>query len=200
MKKDKFISDESLIKDYQSGNEACLETLIHRHKSRVFTFIVRKVKNRELADDIFQDSFIKAVCSLKQNKYVEDGKFPAWLIRIAHNMIIDHFRKNKIKKEFLPSNDFIFMNGTPNELEHSIEDQIITQQTHKELNNLILLLPDVQKEVLHLRLFCDLSFKEIAEETNVSINTALGRMRYALINLKKLIEEKKIHVAIPTLQ
>lgn len=200
MKKDKFISDESLIKDFQAGNEACLETLIHRHKSRVFTFILRKVKNRELADDIFQDSFIKAVCSLKQNKYVEDGKFSAWLIRIAHNIIIDHFRKNKIKKEFLPSNDFIIMNGTANDLEYSIEDQIITQQTHKELNNLILLLPDVQKEVLHLRLFCDLSFKEIAEETNVSINTALGRMRYALINLKKLIEEKNIQLEIPALQ
>lgn len=200
MEKLKFQSDEILIQNFISGNEQCLETLITRHKSKIFSHILKKVHNRELAEDVFQDAFIKVIACLKQGKYTEDGKFSAWVIRIAHNLIIDFYRKSKNKKEVVPNFDIACLFSSNQEIEHSIEDQMITKQTHTEIAKLIEFLPPVQQEVLNFRIYCNLSFKEIAEETNVSVNTALGRMRYAIINLKKLIDEKQIHISTPTLQ
>lgn len=200
MKELKLLSDEILIKDFLSGNELCLEILITRHKTKIYSHILKKVKKRELAEDIFQDAFIKAVTSLKQGKYIEDGKFPAWIIRIAHNLMIDYFRKTKNRKEITPNFDIYSIIMPNQEVECNIEDQMITQQTYSEVEKLIDLLPPIQKEVLWLRIYCDLSFKEIAEETNVSVNTALGRMRYALINMKKLIETKHIFICTPSIQ
>ncbi len=199
MEKLKFVSDEILITDFLSGNEMSLEVLVKRHKSKIFSHILKKVRNRELAEDIFQDAFIKAVINLKQGKYTEDGKFSAWVIRIAHNLLIDHYRKSKKNKEVYPNSDILTMVFPEQELEHSIEDQIITTTTYHEISKLIAFLPPMQQEVLNYRINCNLSFKEIAEETNVSVNTALGRMRYALINLKRLINDNNIYISTPTL-
>lgn len=200
MKELKLLTDEILIKEFLSGNELCLEVLITRHKAKIYSHILKKARKRELAEDIFQDAFIKAVTSLKDGKYTEDGKFAAWIIRIAQNLIIDYFRKNKNRKEITPNFDIYSFIAPNQELECNIEDQIITKQTYSEVEKLIDMLPPIQKEVLRLRIYCNLSFKEIAEETNVSVNTALGRMRYALINMKKLIDTNKIYICTPSIQ
>ena len=192
-------TDEVLIKSYLNGNETSLTHLIERYQGKLFAFILKRIKNRELANDLFQEVFVKVVIGLKANKYAEDGKFGAWLLRIAHNIIIDHFRRAKKNREIIPNFDNLILNTTQPELEHNIEDKLITASTFVELGNLMHLLPPSQKEVIYLRFFCDMSFKEIAEETNVSVNTALGRMRYALSNLKRLIVEKKINLSAPTI-
>ncbi len=187
------LSDKELIGSYLQGNHACLEILINRHQNRVYAYILMITKNKELADDLFQDTFIKVINTIRSGSYNEEGKFLQWVMRIAHNLIIDHFRKsNRIpvidnnKKE-----DFdIFENL--NIMDESIEDKIITEQIHKDVRKLIELLPAEQREVLYMRHYAEMSFKDIAEVTDVSINTALGRMRYALINLRKIISENKI--------
>lgn len=196
MPKQQFIDDHELVTLYTNGNESALETLIHRHKRRLFTYIFMIVKNRELAEDIFQDTFLKVVGTLKKGHYNEEGKFLPWVQRIAHNLIIDHFRKD---------NRMPTISGGTNEdgEEYSIfdiikmregntEDKIVKKQVHKDLRQLVNMLPMEQKEVLMMRHYFDMSFKEISEQTNVSINTALGRMRYALINLRKLAKENNI--------
>jgi RNA polymerase sigma-70 factor (ECF subfamily) len=185
------IPDSLLVKNYVAGDESALATLIQRHQSKIFGFIYSKVADRDVSDDIFQDTFIKVIKTLKSNSYNEEGKFLPWVMRIAHNLVIDHFRKNKKMPMFRETEEFsIFSIMTDNQ--PSIENQIITTQVETDLKRLIEELPDDQKEVLVMRMYQDLSFKEIAELTGVSINTALGRMRYALLNLRKVIEKNNI--------
>ena len=185
------IDDASLVNSYISGNEAALETLIKRHQSRIFGFIYSKVGDRDLADDIFQDTFIKVIRTLKSNAYNEEGKFLPWVMRIAHNLIVDHFRQNKKMPLYRETEEFsIFSVMTDDSL--TIENKIISDQVTKDLRQLVEELPDDQKEVLTMRLYQDMSFKEISEATGVSINTALGRMRYAVINLRKVIDKHQI--------
>ena len=185
------LSDSELVERYLSGSEISLEILISRHQSRIFNFINSKVQNRDTAEDIFQDTFIKVIRTLKGGQYNEEGKFLPWVMRISHNLVIDFFRKNnrmpKVKntEEF---DIFQFISDSSLNAEHTmVQDQIV-----KDLQKLVQELPEDQKEVLIMRLYRDMSFKEIAKNTNVSINTALGRMRYAIINLRKLIDENKI--------
>lgn len=190
------ISDRELISEYLSGNHFSLEKLIHRHKNRVFAYILMVVKDKQLADDIFQDTFIKVINTLRSGSYKEEGKFIQWVMRIAHNLIIDHFRKSKRIPVIENKNEDFDIFDTIKLLDDSVEDRIITEQIHSDLRKLIELLPPEQKEVLMMRHYAEMSFKDIAEQTDVSINTALGRMRYALINLRKLIEEKKIILTV----
>jgi RNA polymerase sigma-70 factor (ECF subfamily) len=183
--------DSILVKNYIEGNEKALEILINRHNQRITSFIYSKVLDRDIAEDIFQDTFIKVIKTLKKGSYSEEGKFLPWVMRIAHNLIIDHFRKNKRMPKFEGSDDFnIFSVIGDDKL--NAEKQIIKNQIDSDLNHLIEELPDDQKEVLIMRIYKDMSFKEISENTGVSINTALGRMRYALINLRKIIERHNI--------
>ncbi len=185
------IDDASLVNSYISGNEAALETLIKRHQSRIFGFIYSKVGDRDLADDIFQDTFIKVIRTLKSNAYNEEGKFLPWVMRIAHNLIVDHFRHNKKMPMYRETEEFsIFSIMTDDSL--TIENKLISDQVTKDLRQLVEELPADQKEVLMMRLYQDMSFKEISEATGVSINTALGRMRYAVINLRKVIDKHQI--------
>ncbi len=190
------ISDKVLISKYLDGNQISLEHLIHRHKNRVFAYILMVVKDKQLADDIFQDTFIKVINTLRSGSYKEEGKFIQWVMRIAHNLIIDHFRKSKRIPVIENKNEDFDIFDTIKLLDDSVEDRMITEQIHADLRKLIELLPPEQKEVLMLRHYSEMSFKDIAEQTEVSINTALGRMRYALINLRKLIDEKKIILTV----
>lgn len=185
------LPDAVLVKNYMSGDESALATLIQRHQSKIFGFIYSKVNDRDLSDDIFQDTFIKVIKTLKTQSYNEEGKFLPWVMRIAHNLVVDHFRKAKkmpLQRETDEYSVFNFM--TDNGL--NIEGQMISEQVASDLTKLLDELPEDQKEVLVMRMYQDLSFKEIAELTGVSINTALGRMRYALLNLRKIIEKNQI--------
>ncbi|NQW37406.1 MAG: sigma-70 family RNA polymerase sigma factor [Flavobacteriales bacterium] len=189
--KNPILDDSVLIASYISGQEKPLEILITRHKQRVFSFIYSKVLDKEVAEDIFQDTFIKVINTLKKGKYNEEGKFLPWVMRIAHNLVIDFFRRNKRMPLFKNTSDFdIFSVLADSKI--NIEGQIIKDQIHTDVYRLLSTLPEDQREVLEMRLYKDMSFKEIAEQTGVSINTALGRMRYALINLRKTIATKEI--------
>lgn len=183
--------DAALVQDYIKGNERALEMLIIRHKLKIYNFIYSKVFDCDTAEDIFQETFIKVIKTLKRGVYNEEGKFLPWVMRIAHNLVIDFFRKNNRIPTFDNSDDFdIFQligDGNPTAEKAMIEEQVV-----EDLQNLIVQLPADQKDVLTMRLYKDMSFKEIAESTGVSINTALGRMRYAIINLRKLIDENQI--------
>ena len=184
-------SDALLVKNYIAGDESALSILINRHQSKIYGFIYSKLSDRDIADDIFQDTFIKVIKTLKSNSYNEEGKFLPWVMRISHNLIIDHYRKNKKMPMFREIEDFsifsIMSDNVPN-----IESQLITSQVESDLRKLIEELPEDQKEVLVMRMYQDLSFKEISELTGVSINTALGRMRYAIMNLRKVIDKHQI--------
>lgn len=192
MKNMQLLTDEELVKGFVCGKGEYIEELIDRHKNRVFTYILMNVKKQDLAEDIFQETFYKVFQSLKKGKYIENGKFASWMLRIAHNLIIDHYRK--LKSQAIVANDGndYLINNSSKHSDESIEQKIINDQMLKEVAGLMDLLPDLQKEVVYMRHYQGLSFKEIAEETNVSINTALGRMRYAIINLRRLMEEKNI--------
>ncbi|UJH91535.1 sigma-70 family RNA polymerase sigma factor [Antarcticibacterium sp. 1MA-6-2] len=184
-------TDAALVRSYLQGNENSLSTLITRHQSRIFSFIYSKVFDKDVAEDIFQDTFIKVINTLKRGKYNEEGKFLPWVMRIAHNLIIDHFRKNKRMPMFENKGDFnIFSVLCDGDL--NIEKQLIKDQIEIDVQELIKELPEDQLEVLTMRIYKDMSFKEISERTGVSINTALGRMRYALINLRKIIEKHNL--------
>ena len=184
-------SDSVLIERYLDGNEIALEYIINKHQQKIFNFIYSKVHDRDISEDIFQETFIKVIKTLKNGVYNEEGKFLPWVMRISHNLVIDFFRKNNRIKTINSKEDidiFQFISdGAPNAESVLINDQII-----KDIQKLIQELPDDQKEVLIMRLYRDMSFKEIAENTKVSINTALGRMRYAIINLRKLIKENNL--------
>jgi RNA polymerase sigma-70 factor (ECF subfamily) len=183
--------DALLVQDYVAGNENALATLIKRHESRIYGFIYSKISDRDISNDIFQDTFIKVIKTLKSNSYNEEGKFLQWVMRISHNLIIDHYRKNKKMPMFRETEEFsifsIMSDGSP-----TIENQIISAQVEQDLKKLIEELPLDQKEVLVMRMYQDMSFKEISEITGVSINTSLGRMRYALMNLRKVIDKHQI--------
>ena len=185
-------TDQQLVRSFLRGNQASIEILINRHKNKVFTYINLLVKNQQLAEDIFQDTFIKVVRSLHEGKYKDNGKFVSWVIRIAHNLIIDHFRKEKQLNTCSNDNYQSNIFNSKKLADDNIEDLIIKDQILNDVRLLIEQLPEDQKQVILLRHYGGLSFKEIAEQTNVSINTALGRMRYALINIRKLIQEKNI--------
>ena len=193
-----FKDDSKLVDSYVLGDESALAELIDRHKNKVFGFIFSKVLDKTIAEDIFQDTFVKVILTLKEGKYSEEGKFLPWVMRIAHNLTIDYFR-NKTRMpiigETFVDEDFSIFDFLADP-EDCSETKIIKTQIEEELRLIIQYLPEDQKEVLQLRIFKGLSFKEIAEETNVSINTALGRMRYALINLRKLIEEKNLTLTL----
>ena len=185
-------SERELIREYLNGNHSSLQTLIERHQNRLYSYIFLLVKDKQLADDVFQDTYVKVINTLKLGNYKDEGKFIQWVMRIAHNLIIDHFRKSK-KIPFVERNNSDFdIFDTIRFTDPSIEEQLVTTQIHKDVRKLLHFLPDEQKEVIFLRCYAGLSFKDIAEQTEVSINTALGRMRYALINLRKLIEEKNV--------
>ena len=187
------LSDASLISLYLDGSEESLERLIKRHQQRIFNFIFSKVLDRETAEDIFQDTFIKVVKTLKNGVYNEEGKFLPWVMRIAHNLIIDHFRRSNRIPSLETKEDFdIFQMIGDGSL--NVESLLVNDQIVADLQRLVQELPEDQKEVLQMRLYRDMSFKELAEQTKVSINTALGRMRYAIINLRKLIEENNINL------
>ncbi|CAM1340275.1 RNA polymerase sigma factor [Tenacibaculum amylolyticum] len=183
--------DSVLVREYINGKEVALEFLVKKHQQRIFSFIYSKVQDRDVAEDVFQDTFIKVIKTLKKGSYNEEGKFLPWVMRIAHNLVIDHFRKNNRMPMFNNSDDFdIFSILSDDAL--NAEKRIIKEQILSDVRCLIEELPEEQKEVLKMRMYMDMSFNEISESTGVSINTALGRMRYALINLRKVIEKNKI--------
>ena len=189
------LSDQELVKNYLNGDNSSFEILLTRHKSRVFAFIMSKVKKRDLSEDIFQDTFIKVINSLQKGKYNEEGKFLPWMMRIAHNLVIDHFRKEAKMRKVRPTAEFdifdVLDDGNKNQ-----EEAMMQTQVHTDLKVLIEQLSKDQKEVLKMRYFEDLSFKQISDLTGTSINTALGRMRYALINLRKLAEKQHIDLQV----
>ena len=188
-------TDQALIDSYLDGNHSSLEKLIRRHKKRVYSYVLMVVRDQHLAEDIFQDTFIKVINTLRSGSYKEEGKFIQWVMRIAHNLIIDHFRKSRrIPTVENDENYDIFDNLKV--FDTNVEDRMVLDQIHQDVRALIDFLPPEQREVVMMRHYGDMSFKDIAEETNVSINTALGRMRYALINLRKLIEQKEIVLTI----
>lgn len=183
--------DALLVKKYVEGNEAALATLIKRHESKIYGFIYSKIADRDISNDIFQDTFIKVIKTLKGNSYNEEGKFLPWVMRISHNLIVDHFRKTKKMPMYRETEEFsIFSIMSDDSL--TIESKMIVDQVELDLKKLIEELPEDQKEVLVMRMYQDMSFKEISESTGVSINTALGRMRYALMNLRKIIDKHQI--------
>jgi RNA polymerase sigma-70 factor (ECF subfamily) len=190
--KNRDLSDKSLIQRYQAGDESSLELLIHRHKDRIYGYIMMVMKDRQLADDVFQDTFVKVIHTLKAGSYREEGKFLQWVMRIAHNLMIDHFRRAKRMPKFNSSREDFDIFDTIREKSDSVEQRMIKEQIHQDIRKLIEYLPEEQKEVLKMRHYAKMSFKDIAEVTDVSINTALGRMRYALINLRKMIKEKDL--------
>ncbi len=192
MKQMSHFSDDELVKLYEQGNNEAFEQLLNRYKDRVFTQIFLVVHNKELAEDIFQDTFIKAIIFMKQGRYTDVGKFYPWLSRIAHNLIVDHFRRNYIEQNISGDSQDIELINALNLSERSIEDVMVNEQLLADVVKLINYLPENQQEVVRMRFFEDLSFKEIADATGVSINTALGRMRYALLNLRKLAQEYHI--------
>ncbi|MFA6402625.1 MAG: sigma-70 family RNA polymerase sigma factor [Salinivirgaceae bacterium] len=179
--------DYDLIKQYLGGQSSSLEILINRHKNKVFSYIFMVVKNRELAEDIFQDTFIKVIRSLQSGTYKEEGRFVSWVMRIAHNLIIDFYRKEKHLKTVSNDSTEVPLFNSAKYSELTIEESLVIGQVHHDVKKLVEQLPEEQKEVMVLRFYYDMSFKEIADHTNVSINTALGRMRYAILNLRKLM-------------
>ena len=189
------LSDSELVALYLKGDSKSFEALIQKHKNKIYAFILSKIRNRDLAEDVFQDTFIKVINSLQKGKYNEEGKFLPWVMRIANNLVIDYFRKSKKMRTIAPTDDFdifdILQDG-----EKNVEDNLVNNQIHKDLRKLIEHLPEDQKEVLKMRYYAELSFKEISECTGVSINTALGRMRYALINLRKLIDTHQLDLQL----
>lgn len=185
-------SDQALLNSYLQGDRSAISRLIERHTRRVRDYIRMMVKDNDVADDILQETFIKAVRVIDEGRYTDNGKFLSWILRIAHNQVIDHFRAQKQNRQVNESNAGYNVLGTLRFAEKNIEDRMVADQIEADVRSLVEMLPDEQREVVMMRYFSGLSFKEIAEQTNVSINTALGRMRYALINLRKMIREKNL--------
>ena len=187
----KSLSDAMLVSNYINGDESALSVLINRHQQRLYSFIFSKVYDRDVTEDVFQDTFIKVIKTLKLGKYNEEGKFLPWVMRIAHNLVIDYFRKNNRMPKFNNSGDFDIFSVLSDDTLNA-EAELVRSQIHDDIRNLVEELPEDQRTVLKMRMYNDMSFREISENTSVSINTALGRMRYALINLRKLIESNNI--------
>jgi RNA polymerase sigma-70 factor (ECF subfamily) len=188
------LDDNELVARYIDGDESALKVLIMRHQRRLFSYIMASVKNRELAEDIFQETFIKVVNTLRSGNYTEKGKFLQWVMRIANNLKIDHFRRNQRIPVY--DNDGTYdIFDLIQDSDLSVEQKMITGQIHEDVSRLVQYLPEEQREVLEMRIYHDISFKEIAKKTNVSINTALGRMRYALINMRRMIKENNMVIS-----
>lgn len=196
MKNISLLPDEDLVALYAAGCNNAFDILLKRFEPKVFTFILSYVKNREVANDIFQDTFFKAIITIKQGNYAENGKFSAWIMRIARNLVIDYFRA--IKSENLISSDSTEVDilNRKELCEENVEDTLARTQIHEDIKKIVNTLPESQKEVLKMRYYQDLPFKEIAEQTNVSINTALGRMRYALLNMRRIADINRISLTI----
>ena len=188
----KKLSDHELLNTYISGNEDSINVLLNRHRKRILDYIYMMVKNRDVADDIFQETLIKVVRFVQEGRYTETGKFLSWVLRIAHNQVIDYFRQKKQRNNVSEGDAGYDILNNQKFSDHTVEEKLITNQIETDVRKLIDFLPPEQKEVVLMRYYMGLSFKEIAEQTDVSINTALGRMRYALINLRKLIDEKQL--------
>ena len=186
------LSDQVLLNNYLSGDRSAISSLIERHSRRVRDYILMMVKDRDIAEDIFQETFIKAVRVIDEGRYSDNGKFLSWILRIAHNQVIDYFRAQRQNKSVTEADAGYDMLGTLRFAERTVEDSMVSDQIERDVRALVDLLPAEQREVVMLRYFSGLSFKEIAEQTDVSINTALGRMRYALINLRRMIKEKNL--------
>ena len=186
------LSDQVLLNHYLSGDRSAISQLIERHSRRVRDYISMMVKDRDVADDIFQETFIKAVRVIDEGRYTDNGKFLSWILRIAHNQVIDHFRAQRQNKSVSEAEAGYDVLGTLKLAERTVEDSMVCDQIERDVRALVELLPSEQREVVIMRYFSGLSFKEIAEQTDVSINTALGRMRYALINLRRMIKEKNL--------
>jgi RNA polymerase sigma-70 factor (ECF subfamily) len=186
------LSDEMLVAAYAQGNNEAFDALLNRHKDRVYAYILHIVKDRDEADDIFQETFVKAITTIKQGRYVENGKFSAWISRIAHNLIIDFYRQEKSENTVSADADETDMLNRRELAEGNIEDALVAAQIQEDVKRIIDALPQSQREVLLMRYYRDMSFKEIAEATNVSINTALGRMRYAIMNMRRIAQENNI--------
>ncbi len=186
------MTDEQLVQAYAKGDNKAFDTLLTRHQNRIFNYILRIVKNEDVANDIFQETFVKAILTIKQGRYTENGKFPAWISRIAHNLIIDYYRQEKTENvQSWDADDAKVLNRK--ELSDiTVEDVMVADQIRDDVKYLISELPPLQREVLNMRYYCNMSFKEIADATGVSINTALGRMRYAILNLRRLAQTKNI--------
>ncbi len=188
----KKMTDEQLVVVYAEGNNSAFDILINRHRTNVYSYIYFIVRNRELAEDIFQETFVKAIITIKQGRYTENGKFRAWISRIAHNLIIDNFRQEKNEQTISNDDCEIDLFNNSKLSDGTVEDMMVKDQILSDVKKLIEYLPDNQKEVLVLRYYQDLSFKEIADITGVSINTALGRMRYAILNMRRMADEKNM--------
>ena len=186
------VSDQKLLNCYLSGDRNAISQLIERHSRRVRDYIQMMVKDGDVADDIFQETFIKAVRVIDEDRYTDNGRFLSWILRIAHNQVIDHFRAQKQNRQLNEAEAGYDVLGTLRLAERTVEDEIVCEQIASDVRRMVELLPDEQREVVMMRYYSGLSFKEIAEQTGVSINTALGRMRYALINLRKMIKEKNL--------
>ncbi|MCD6201458.1 MAG: sigma-70 family RNA polymerase sigma factor [Bacteroidales bacterium] len=192
----RHLTDQELVVRYRKGSQESIEVLINRHKNKVYSYILMTVKNTALAEDLFQDTFIKVVQSLDVGRYRENGRFLSWVIRIAHNLIIDYYRKQN-KMNTYSNDDYendLFNNQKLSDM--TVEEKIVREQIYEDVRKLLEYLPEEQREVVVLRHYAGLSFKEIADHTNVSINTALGRMRYALINMRKMIEAKNLNLTL----
>lgn len=185
-------TDDQLVAMYAEGNNEAFDTLLNRHQQRVYSYILHIVKDEELADDIFQETFVKAIMTIKQGRYTESGKFSAWISRIAHNLIIDFYRQEKSENTMSADNEDTDLLNRRDLCDDNIEDQMVTEQIHTDIRRLIKALPESQREVLIMRYYKDMSFKEIADATGVSINTALGRMRYAIMNMRRIADENRI--------
>lgn len=191
-----MLSDENLVSLYATGENAAFDELLQRHQNRIFTYIVNIVKDKDLADDLFQETFVKAIITINQGRYTENGKFLAWIMRIAHNLIIDHYRQEKQLAQVSSDNEEVDILNRKELSEDTIEDMLVRHQILKDVRSLVEALPDLQREVLEMRYYMNLSFKEIAEATGVSINTALGRMRYAILNLRRIADERNIILTV----
>ena len=196
MEKLRMMTDEELVVLYAKGNNNAFDILLSRYQSSIYSYIKFIVHNKDLAEDIFQETFVKVIMTIKQNRYTESGKFKAWIMRIAHNLIIDNYRQERIENTI--SNDEVEVDLFNNMklCDDSIEDHMVRQQALKDVRKLVEFLPENQRGVLVMRYYQDLSFKEIADITGVSINTALGRMRYALLNMRRMAEENKIELSV----
>lgn len=192
----KKMTDEELVAAYAQGNNQAFDILLNRHKSSIYSYIYFIIRDREMAEDIFQETFVKAIVTIKQGRYTENGKFRAWISRIAHNLIIDHYRQERNEQTISNDESEVDLFNNSKYSDGTIEDSLIQEQILSDVKKLINFLPDNQKEVLLLRYYQDLSFKEIAEITGVSINTALGRMRYAILNMRRMAEEKNMILTV----
>jgi len=190
------MTDEQLVSQYSEGNNSAFDILLNRYKNKLYSYIYFNVRDNDKADDLFQETFVKAIMTIQQGRYVESGRFGAWLTRIAHNLIIDSFRLDQSDNEISNDSTEYDLFASADVVDDSIETRMLNEQTLKEVKILMNMLPDNQREVVYMRYYQDISFKEIAEMTGVSINTALGRMRYALLNLRRMADERSISLSL----